>query len=94
MKEKALRDTQIQSMHEMGEMKRAQGLRNDEFSVQKLRESHETIQRLTSQMQDLQGQMNSMIDSEEFQEVESNHSGGDCLTFPDNQEGFQVRDLC
>ena len=48
MKEKALRDTQIRSMHEMGEMKRAQELRVDEVSVQKLRESHETIQRLTS----------------------------------------------
>ena len=38
MKEKALRDPQIRSMHEMGEMKRAQELRVDEFSVQKLRE--------------------------------------------------------
>ena len=45
------------------------------FSVQKLRESHETIQRLTSQMQEMQEQMNSMNDSGEFQEVESNHSG-------------------
>ena len=35
-------------MHEMGEMKRAQELRVDEFSVQKMGESHETIQRLTS----------------------------------------------
>ena len=34
MKEKALRDTQIRSMHEMGEMKRAQELRVDEFSLQ------------------------------------------------------------
>ena len=48
MKEKALRDDQIRSMYEMGEMKRAQELRVDEFSVQKLRESHETTQRLTS----------------------------------------------
>ena len=35
MKEKVLRDTQIRSMHEMGEMKRAQELRVDEVSVQK-----------------------------------------------------------
>ena len=48
MKEKALRETQIRNFHEMGEMTRAQKLRVDEFSVQKLRESHETIQRLTS----------------------------------------------
>ena len=33
MKEKALRDTQIRSIHEMEEMKRAQELRVDEFSV-------------------------------------------------------------
>ena len=35
MKEKVLRDTQIRSMHEMGEMRRAQELRVDEVSVQK-----------------------------------------------------------
>ena len=38
----------MRTVHEMGEMKRVQELRVDEFSVQKLRESHETIQRLTS----------------------------------------------
>ena len=46
------------SVHEMGEMKRAQELRVDEFSVQKLRESHDTIQRLTSQIQELQERVN------------------------------------
>ena len=61
-------------MHEMGEMKRAQEVRVDKFSCQKLRESHDTIQRLTSQMQEMQEQMNSTKDSEELQEVESNHS--------------------
>ena len=35
-------------------MKGAQELRVDELSVQKLRQSHETIQRLTSQVQELQ----------------------------------------
>ena len=63
MKEKALRDTQIPSTHEM-----------DEVSVQKLRENHETRQKLTSQLQEMQDQMNSMIYSGEFQEVESNYS--------------------
>ena len=63
MKEKVLRDTQIRSMREMGEMKRAQELRVDEFSVQKLRENHETRQKLTSQLQEVQEQMNSMSDS-------------------------------
>ena len=33
MREKALRDTQISSIHEMGELKRAQELRVDEFSL-------------------------------------------------------------
>ena len=70
LKGKVLRDTQIRSMPEMGEMKRAQELRADEFSVQKLRENHETIQKLTSQLQEMQEHMNSTL-----QEVESNHSG-------------------
>ena len=48
MKEKALRDTQIRSIHEMEELKSSH-----EFSVQKLRESHDTIQRLTSQIQEV-----------------------------------------
>ena len=60
-------------------LRERQELRVDKFSVQKLRESHETVQRLTSQMQEVQDQMNSMDDSGEFQEVESNHSGtGGC----------------
>ena len=46
---------------------RAQELRMDEFSIQKLRESHETIQRLTSQLQSMQEQMNAMNDPGEFQ---------------------------
>ena len=75
LKEKVLRDNQTRSIHEMEEVKRAQELRVDDSSVQKLRESYETIQRLTSQMQEMQEQMNSMNDSREFQEVESNHSG-------------------
>ena len=37
MKENVLRDTQIRSMVEMGEMKRAQELRVDEVSVQKIK---------------------------------------------------------
>ena len=75
IKEKVLRDTQIRSMHEMGEIKRAQELRVDEVSVQKLRENHETIQQLTSQLQKMQEQMNSVNDSGEFQDVESHYSG-------------------
>ena len=58
MKEKVLGDTQIRNIHELGEMKKAQSLRVDDFSVQKWRESHETVQRLTSQLQEMQEQMN------------------------------------
>ena len=97
-KEKAFRDTQIRSMYEMGEMKRAQELRVEEFSVQKINRKFETIQRLTSQMKDMQGQMNSMNDSGEndsgeFQEV-NQITVGDCLMFPVNQQRFQVIVLC
>ena len=74
-REKALRDTQIRSKHEIGDMKRAQELRVDEVSVQQLRENHETVQQLTFQLQQMQEQMNSMSDSGEFQDVESNYSG-------------------
>ena len=56
-------------------MKRAQELRIDEVPVLKLRENHETIQKLTSQLQEMQEQMNSMNDSGNIQEVESNSSG-------------------
>ena len=58
-----------------GEMKRAEEQRKDEVSVQKLRGNHDTIQRLTSHLKSMQEQMNSVNDSGEFQEVESNHSG-------------------
>ena len=49
-------------------------LRVDEFSVQVEKVMKPTIQRLTSQVQDLQGRMNYRNDSGEFQEVESNYS--------------------
>ena len=61
-------------MHELGEMKRAQELRVNEVSVQNFTENHETIQKLTSQLQELQGQMNSMSDSGDFYEVELTYS--------------------
>ena len=74
LKEKALRDTQIRHMHEMGDIKRAEERRIDE-AVQKITENHETIQQLTSQLQQMQEQMNSMFDAGDFQDVESNYSG-------------------
>ena len=60
------------NVHEMGKMKRAQEQRIDEFSMQKCRENHETIQQLTYQLQQMQEQMNSMNDSGDFQMWNSN----------------------
>ena len=82
VKENVLRNTQIRNVHEMGEMKRAQELRVDEVSVQKLQENHETIQQLTSQLQHMQEQMNSMSDSGEFRSGSKLQWA--CLTFPVN----------
>ena len=45
--ERALRNTRIRNIHEVEELKRAQEMRNDDFSVHKLRESHATMQELT-----------------------------------------------
>ena len=56
-------------------MRRAQEQRVDEVSVHKLRENHETIQQLTSQLQQIQEQMNTMNDSGDFQDVEWNSCG-------------------
>ena len=50
-RKKVLRNIQIRSMHEMGEIKRAQEPRIDGVSVHKLRENHDTIQQFTSQLQ-------------------------------------------
>ena len=63
-------------------------MRVDELSMQKLRESHVTIQVLTSQVQDLQERVNCMSDSREYQ-VEN------YLTFPFNRQSLQFpRSMC
>ena len=87
MKEKVLRNTQIRRMRDMGEMKRAQELRVDEFSVQKLRENQKTMQQVTSQLQQMQEQINSMNDSGDFQEVESKYSRS-CPTYDNFKFSF------
>ena len=43
--------------------------------MQKFRENHEKFQQLTCQLQQRQEQINSMNDSGDFQDVESNYSG-------------------
>ena len=95
-KEKVLRDTQVRSMHEIGEMKRAQEQRVDEVSVQKLRENHETIQKLTSQLQEMQGCKNKWIlwmiraNLKKWNQI----TVGDCLAVPVSLQWFQVLVPC
>ena len=70
-REKALRDTRIRNIHEVEKLRRAQEMRIDEFSRNEFRESHATIQELTSLIQELQEIMNYMNDSRESQDIES-----------------------
>ena len=77
----------------MEELRRSQELRVDEFSVQKLRESHDAIEKLTSQIKELQERVKCMNDSREFQDVESN-TVENSLTFPVNRQSFQVLVAC
>ena len=74
-RERALRETHIRSVHEAEELKRAQEMRIDDFSMQELRESQTAMQDLMSQIQELQMEVNLMNDSREFQDVESVCSG-------------------
>ena len=61
-RERLLRETQIRSFHEVGELKKAKEMRTDEFSRNELRESHATKEELTSQTQEFQERMNYMND--------------------------------
>ena len=93
MKEKALRDTQIRSMHEMVELKRAQELRVDEVFVRKLSENRGTIQELTSQIQDLQEMVHCMNGSGIFENMESS-KWKNFSRSQSTQQSFQVHALC
>ena len=75
LREKALRDARIRNIPEMEELKRAQEMRVDKISMQELRESHASIQELTSQIQELQERVNCMNDSRECQDKESKYRG-------------------
>ena len=84
----------IRSMREMREMKRAHELRVDEVSLQKLRENHETIQKLTSQFQDnAKNRWILWIIRENFKKW-NQITVGDCLTFPVSLQWFQVLFPC
>ena len=60
-RKRVLRESQIRSIHQVGELKRAQEVRMDEFSRNELGESHATIQELTSQIQEMQERENYII---------------------------------
>ena len=92
--ERVLRETQIRSIHELGELKTAQEMGIDESSRNELRESHATMQELTSQIQELQEKVNFVNDSAEFQDVESICRMENYLTFTVSLQSFQVLDPC
>ena len=79
-------------MYKMEELKRAHEMRIDEFSRNELRDSHDTIQQLTSQKQEGQERVSCVSDSRESQEnrlaLENFH------TFPVNRQSFQVLVEC
>ena len=87
-REKALRDTRIRNIHEVEELKRAKEMRTDEFPRNELRESHATIQELTSQVQELQERIFSII-LKNFK-ILSRFAVGNYPTFPVNRQLFQV----
>ena len=62
-KERALGEAHITGLREVQEMKRVQEMRTDEISRQQLRERQNTVNELTSQIQELQDQVNFMNDS-------------------------------
>ena len=59
----------------------------------RVRENHETIQKLTSQLQEMQEQMNSMNDSGDYK-MWNRITAEDCFTFPVNLWWFRVLALC
>ena len=76
LQDRALRKTHIRSIQEVEELYRAQEMRIDEFSRQKIeRKSGDNTRDHIAQMQELQERVNLMNDSREFQDVESGCSG-------------------
>ena len=93
MKEKVLRDTQIRTMHKMGDMKRAQELRVDEVSVQKLRENHEQCSSSLLSCRKCKNGWILWMTQENFKKW-NQISVGDCLTFGVSLQWFQVLVPC
>ena len=88
----ALQDAQ----HVFVESRREEVRLQEDLSMKEkvLRNSHDTKQQLTSQLQQMQEQMNSMNSSGEFQERNQKKIVEDCLTFPVNLKWFRVLFRC
>ena len=65
----------MKSLNEMEELKRFQASTFDEFSRRRLFENQDTIQELTTRIQELQNDVNCMNDSRDFKDAESVRSG-------------------
>ena len=78
----------MRSLHDVQEMKRVQGIRTDEFSRQQLTESQNTTSELTSQIQELQDEVNYMKDSQRIP------GGRIRVRSPVNQQWLQVLVVC
>ena len=61
-----LLETRIRSLHETEELKRAQELRIDEILRRSLIENQDTINELTTRIQELQNEVNFLNDSRDF----------------------------
>ena len=77
-----LREGQMKSLNEMGELKRFQGSTFDEFSRRRLIEDQDTILELTAKIQELQNEVNCMNDTRVFKDAESVRSGQSHVTSP------------
>ena len=94
MKAKALRDTQVGSMHEMWGLKESSGIASWRIICAKNWEKVMTRYRDSlHRYKSLQEKANCMNDSREFQDIESKNSGI-FVTFPVSQQSFQVLDPC
>ena len=70
-----LPEAHIKSLHETEELKRVQELRVDESSRRRLIENQDTVNELTTRIQELQNEVNCMDDSRDFKDAESARSG-------------------
>ena len=70
-----LPEAHIKSLHETEELKRVRELRVNESSRRRLIENQDTVNELTTRIQELQNEVNCMDDSRDFKDAESARSG-------------------